>query len=170
MGHFNEDPQNLTIGHLLAQVCRLVGHRRRMKLERIGLRHAQGMILFRLWQEDGIPQRSLARALHISPPTASATLQRMERDGWIERRRDELDQRIVRVYLTDSARKLHDNARASFRELDQEMTSLLTEQEHVTLRQSLLKVQRYLVQSQSDNANPLCTGQTAPPNGQEKHR
>ncbi|MBT4091865.1 MAG: MarR family transcriptional regulator [Deltaproteobacteria bacterium] len=39
-----------------------------------------------------VPQRTLAGDLHISPPTASNTLKQMERDGWIQRLRDESDQ------------------------------------------------------------------------------
>ena len=142
-----KSPENFrepSLGQLLGRVCRLVGRRRRMKLESIGLHHAQGMILSRLWQEDGVSQRALAEYLHITPPTACNTLQRMERDGWIDRRRDEVDQRIVRVYLTQKASDLHEEARASFRELDHEMGSALSDEERETLRQSLLKVYRYL--------------------------
>lgn len=140
--------EEATLGQLLGRVCRLVGRSRRMKLESIGLHHAQGMILAQLWHNhDGLSQRALAQALHIAPPTASNTLQRMERDGWIERRRDQDDQRVVRVYLTDKARSLHQEARASFRELDQEMGSVLTAGEQKIFRESLLKVYRYLDQT-----------------------
>ena len=158
-----EDPGRPTLGHLLAQVCRLVGRRRRMKLESIGLHHGQGMILYRLWQNDGIAQSVLARALHITPPTASSTLQRMERGGWVQRHRDQADQRIVRVYLTDKARRLHEEARASFRELDQEMRAVLTDQEHETLRQALLKVHGYLSRADAgDTHGPGCGQRPSP--------
>ena len=53
------DAHQSTLGHLLANVSRLVGTRMRMKLEEIGLHHAQGMILFHLWREDGIAQSSI---------------------------------------------------------------------------------------------------------------
>lgn len=139
-----ENPSEPTLGQLLGQVCRLVGRRRRLRLERLGLPHAQGMLLFRLWHEDGMSQRDLAEALHITPPTASSTLQRMERDGWVERRRDPRDQRIVRVFLTAKAQSLHTEARASLREFDHEMGSALSEAEQATLRRSLLKVRQYL--------------------------
>jgi DNA-binding MarR family transcriptional regulator len=111
-----------------------------MKLEGIGLRHAQGMILYHLWHRDGIAQNVLARALHITPPTTTNTLQRMERNGWIERRRDGRDQRIVRVYLTEKAKALHAEAHASFQELDEELHSMLTDDERTTLTALLLKV------------------------------
>jgi MarR family transcriptional regulator, organic hydroperoxide resistance regulator len=141
-----DTPQAPTLGQLLAQVCRLAGKRRRLRLERLGLHHAQGMVLFHLWKEDGISQRDLAAALQITPPTASNTLQRMERDGWVERRRDDADQRIVRVYLTAKARDLHEDARASLRDFDREMGSALSAAEQAALRKSLLKVQCYLEQ------------------------
>lgn len=145
MFHSRKNPREVTLGHLLAHVCRLVGGRRRMKLEKIGLYHGQGMILFQLWHQDGIPQRILAQALHITPPTASSTLKRMERDGWIIRKRDETDQRIVRVYLTEKSKRLRKEARISFDELDSELAEILSEEEQVDFRQTLLKVHRYMV-------------------------
>jgi len=142
-----QDPRKLTLGHLLAKVSRLVGSRMRMKLEGIGLHHAQGMILFHLWYQDGMAQNILAQALHITPPTATNTLQRMERNGWIERRRSATDQRIVRVYLTEKAEALRQEARTAFRELDRELTSVLTDNERAVLMASLLKVHRHLSQA-----------------------
>jgi MarR family transcriptional regulator, organic hydroperoxide resistance regulator len=165
-----EDSRKLTLGHLLAQVCRLVGSRRRMKLESIGLHHAQGLILFQLWQEDGISQSVLAQALHITPPTATNTLKRMERDGWVKRRRGESDQRIVRVYLTEKSRRLRQEARASFRELDGEMTSMLTEQECEELRVALLKVRRYLAKLSAAGDDWSCSGRAGTRECEEKYR
>lgn len=140
----NKDPRELSIGHLLAHVSRLVGQRRRMKLQSVGLHHAQGMILSRLWREDGVPQNILAQDLYISPPTASGTLKRMERDGLIKRCRDETDQRIVKVYLTEVSRELQLTVHGFFSELDNEMASTLTEKEREDLKESLLKVHQCL--------------------------
>ena len=165
-----EDSGNLTLGHLLAQVCRLFGSRRRTKLESIGLHHAQGLILFQLWQEEGISQRVLARALHITPPTATNTLKRMERDGWVKRRREESDQRVVRVYLTEKARSLRREARTSFRELDRELLSMLTEQECEALREGLLKVRRYLAKLSSAGDDRFCSAQAGTRECEEKYR
>ena len=145
-----EDQRQFTLGQLLGQVCRLVGGRMRMKLESIGLHHAQGLILFQLWHHDGLAQNALAQALHITPPTATNTLQRMERDGWIERRRDATDHRVVRVYLTAKASVLREEVRASFRDLDQELTSMLTEKECGILMGSLLKVRHLLSEGVTD--------------------
>lgn len=138
--------ENLTLGDLLARVSRLVGRRMRMKLAGSGLHHAQGMILFHLWHADGVPQNKLARSLHITAPTATATLQRMERDGWIRRRRDSNDQRIVRVYLTAKSKVLGLETRSSFAELDSELTSVLSEVERTIFMTALKKVHHHFSQ------------------------
>ena len=53
---------------------------------------------------DGISQRELADELHVAPPSVSRMLQGMERAGLVERRDDERDQRITRVYMTQRGR------------------------------------------------------------------
>jgi DNA-binding MarR family transcriptional regulator len=150
MKNSQQNPQKTTLGHLLANVSRLVGGRMRMRLQEFGLYHAQGMILFHLWREDGMAQNVLAQALNITPPTATNTLQRMERNDWVRRRRDETDQRIVRVYLTEKAEELHEEVRNTFRELDRELTAVLGENERDILMASLLKVHHYLSQANQE--------------------
>jgi DNA-binding MarR family transcriptional regulator len=164
-----QNPHKLTLGHLLANVSRLVGARMRMKLQEFGLYHAQGMILFHLWREDGMAQNVLAQALNITPPTATNTLQRMERNGWIRRRRDKTDQRIVRVFLTKRAISLRQEVRNTFRELDRELTAVLSENELNILMASLLKVHHHLSQkiqvpdrSGSGQPNPCDDGKVNP--------
>ncbi len=51
--------------------------------------------------EDTITQYELAKHTHLTPPTVSVTLQKMERDGYITRVPDETDMRQMRVALTD---------------------------------------------------------------------
>ncbi|MEJ2639806.1 MAG: MarR family transcriptional regulator [Desulfosarcinaceae bacterium] len=145
-----------SLGHMLASVSRLVGSRMRIMLEEIGLHHAQAMVLFHLWREDGIAQNVLADALHITPPTASSTLKRMERDGWVQRRRDDADQRVVCVHLTGKARALRAKARETFRDLDRELTAVLSDEERQMLTASLAKVRQHLLQTAKAPARRGC--------------
>jgi len=144
------------LGLLMARVCRVIGGEMRTKLERLGLYHAQGMILFCLWREDGLTQQLLAERLHIATSTVSNTLKRMERDGWVKRHRDEQDQRIVRVCLTERSRQLKKEAHASFAEMDRELSAILTTDEREILKRSLLKVSDYLTGSCPDAENAGC--------------
>lgn len=67
--------------------------------------HGQAMCLRLLSVDDGASQRDIARVLHVAPPTVSKMLTAMERAGLVERRPDAADQRLTRVYLTESGRE-----------------------------------------------------------------
>ena len=150
---------SLSLGRLLFQVCRLAGHRLRSKTEEIGLHRGQGFILFHLLQNEGIAQSVIAHAMHVSPATVTNTLQRMERDGWITRERDSMDQRIVRVRLTSKSMAMREKAEASFAELEKEMTSALTDKERETLSRLLIKVHEHLAPKDDFHyRGPLCGG------------
>ena len=61
-------------------------------------------VLRALAERDGISQRDLAEVLHLSRPTVTTMLQRMEQNGLIERWDDEADQRLTRIRLTGKGR------------------------------------------------------------------
>jgi len=135
--------RDMTVAQLLTQVCRLSGHHLRSHMEEIGLHRGQGFALIHLLQGDGLPQRDLARLMHISPAAATNMLQRMERDGWIERRRDASDQRVVRVFASEKGRRLRMEARRVFREMEDELNSIYTPEEQATLTRLLTRLYEY---------------------------
>jgi len=134
-----------TIGQLLSQIFRLGENRMRVKMARSGLHRAQVFALHYLLHHDGITQTELARAIHITPATATSMLRRMERDGWIERRDDPSDQRVSRVFVTGKARAFHEEAMASLREVEGELEEALTDAECRELRRLLSKIHARLV-------------------------
>jgi DNA-binding MarR family transcriptional regulator len=71
-----------------------------------GMHPGQAFCLRTLARHDGMSQRDLAATLHVSRPTVTAMLQRMERSGMVLRTTDEGDQRITRVHLTEEGRRL----------------------------------------------------------------
>lgn len=141
----NRDPQEMTIGQLLIHVFRLGNDRMRAKMGEIGLHRAQGFALHYLLHNNGITQSELAKGVHITAATATAMLQRMERDGWIERRTDPDDQRVSRVYVTDKATGLHDEAMASLRGVETEIEGALSVDERIVFKDLLVKVHERLV-------------------------
>lgn len=79
-----------------------------------GTHPAQAGCLLVLADHDGMSQRDLAENLHVSRPTVTTMLQKMERSGVIERRSDEADQRLTRIYLTDAGHSLAESVRAVY--------------------------------------------------------
>ena len=130
----------ITLGQLLAHVCRMSGHRLQNHMHKIGLHRGQGFALNHLLHNNGMSQRELARSMHISPASVTNMLQRMEHTGWIERKRDETDQRVVRVYLTAKAEETRIQAKHVFQEMEDTLNSVYTTEEQSTLKQLLTKL------------------------------
>lgn len=77
---------------------------------------------------DSITQRDLGVTLQVSPATLTTMLQRIERQGLIERWPDEQDQRLMRLRLTDEGRALNARlAEAHLRYIDATITPLAEE-------------------------------------------
>lgn len=71
-----------------------------------GFSVAQFDVLQILLHEDGLAHYELQQRLSISSPTLTNILDRMERDGHIDRRTDVTNGRVKRIYLGRAARDL----------------------------------------------------------------
>jgi DNA-binding MarR family transcriptional regulator len=74
----------------------------------ISLTLAQCKVLVRLEKNQGVSQARLAELTEIEPMTMVRILDRMESDGWLERRAHPTDRRARRLYLTRRAAPLLD--------------------------------------------------------------
>lgn len=70
-----------------------------------GVHHAEVTALSVLSLNDGMTQRDLSKMLHLSSPRVSMVLRLLEEAGSVERRVDESDRRLARVYLTENGRR-----------------------------------------------------------------
>jgi MarR family transcriptional regulator, organic hydroperoxide resistance regulator len=76
----------------------------------------------------------------VSGPTAVKMAQRMEAKGLVERRRDEPDGRLVRVYLTDRGRKVQGPVAKDVERVAAAATAGLTRAEREAAKQVLEKM------------------------------
>lgn len=96
-----------SFGFLVHDVARLFGRRFNQRaLLFLGLTRAQCKVLGYLARNEGINQAGLADLLEIKPMTLVRQIDRMEADGWIERRPDPSDRRARRLLLTEKARPI----------------------------------------------------------------
>ena len=96
-----------SFGFLVHDVARLFGRRFNQRaLLFLGLTRAQCRVLGYLARNEGINQAGLADLLEIKPMTLVRQIDRMEEDGWIERRPDPGDRRARRLVLTEKARPI----------------------------------------------------------------
>ena len=97
---------------------------------------AQGVLRI-LAAHEGMSQRDLAECLHLSRPTVTTMLQRMEQQGFIERWDDEADQRLTRLKLTPSGRTQADASKELFAHYVDETVGSLSEPDRAELARLL---------------------------------
>jgi DNA-binding MarR family transcriptional regulator len=73
---------------------------------RYGLTKAQWSVLAKLERTEGLKQTEIADQLEIQPITLTRLIDKLCDLGLIERRSDDSDRRVNRLYLTEAARPL----------------------------------------------------------------
>jgi DNA-binding MarR family transcriptional regulator len=83
------------------------------------VRASYGSVLLPLFEEDGLRIGEVARRARLSKQTMTTMVRLAERDGLVERRRDERDRRATRVHLTAKGRRFKPVAERVLAELDE---------------------------------------------------
>jgi MarR family transcriptional regulator, organic hydroperoxide resistance regulator len=79
-------------------------------LERMGLTHPQYLVMLALWGQSPLAVKELIGMLQLDGPTLSPMLKRLEAAGLVTRARDPLDERQLRVDLTEKGLALRQEA------------------------------------------------------------
>lgn len=79
-------------------------------LEELGLTYTQYIAIIALWEEDEQTVSSLGEKLFLESNTLTPILKKLEAMGYVRRRRDTVDERQVRVGLTEAGRRLRQSA------------------------------------------------------------
>lgn len=99
-------------------------------LAQMDLTAAQGPILGYLSRQKTPPcSRDIEEEFHLSHPTVSGLLNRLEKKGFIEFRPDEADRRCKRIYILDRGRQCHDRIRQTIQANEDKMLQGFTEEE-----------------------------------------
>ena len=97
-------------------------------------------MIFSLHQNRGMSQRELAKKMKLTPPTITSGIKKMEKQGLIERRPDEQDQRIMRLYLTEKAENCLEQVWDVINKMEEMLVSGFSIEEKILLRRFLLQM------------------------------
>ena len=133
---------HVRIVHLAGRLTALANQRIAERLEReglVGLLPAHGDLLVHLFTEDALTVSELARRTHRTKSTVSVLAGKLERLGYIERRRREDDQRALAVSLTDAGRALERVFEEVSEDLAARLSAALTDDQRQRLEELLEK-------------------------------
>ncbi|KKB10109.1 MarR family winged helix-turn-helix transcriptional regulator [Devosia chinhatensis] len=80
------------------------------RLDALELTYPQYLALLVLWERDDISVKTLGDRLFLDSGTVTPLLKRLEARGLVARRRDEKDERQVRIKLTEAGQALEQKA------------------------------------------------------------
>ncbi|UVI33725.1 MarR family transcriptional regulator [Paenibacillus spongiae] len=100
----------------------------------------QPPLLTRLLEHDGLSQKELAMKMNVKPATLTVMINRMAKNGLVERRSDPADQRVSRVYLTESGRKAAVDVKEAVERLEERSFSRFSEEEKAVFRHMLQRI------------------------------
>lgn len=81
-------------------------------LNRLGLTYPQFLVMLVLWEKDDVTVKDIGNQLNLDSGTLTPVLKRLEAAGRIVRKRDSVDERMVRITLTDEGARLRAEAGA----------------------------------------------------------
>jgi MarR family transcriptional regulator, transcriptional regulator for hemolysin len=99
-------PVDASLLFTLGELQRLVRIYADKQAARYGITRAQWAVLAKVERCEGMKQTELAEQLEMQPITLTRLIDKLCDHGWIERRGDDSDRRVNRLYLRKAARPL----------------------------------------------------------------
>lgn len=110
---------------------------------------AQGRILYVLFQEDGVPIKTVSEKCGLAITSLTTMLERMEKGGLILRKQDSADKRKTLLFLTDKAKDLENDYVAVSKEMGDIYYQGFTEEEVRAAEDYLDRIRQNLERWQS---------------------
>ena len=125
---------------LMGQSMRLIGKKAQVLYAEYDLNRDQSGILFALLQEDSMSQKELAKRLNVTPPSITSMIKKMEQEGYITRKADEQDQRVMRLTLAQKGKDCIDYVIKTAEKLEEIVFEGMTAEEKMLFRRLLLQI------------------------------
>ncbi len=126
----------------LGAVSRRITRFYKEKIQPFGLTHGQFFMLIALFEEDGALPSRRSEKTALDRPTITGLLDRLERDGWVERRPDPADRRTFRVHLTAGAERQREVLLSIFDEVNGLFLAKFSAEEWLQFQSFLNRLER----------------------------
>jgi MarR family transcriptional regulator for hemolysin len=142
------------IGVVISDVARLLRTAFDRRVRALGITRAQWLVLTRLHRHPGASQTELADMMEVERASAGRMIDRLEANGWVERRAERRDRRVKRVYLTPEAERVHRRIWRVAEATVEDALAGLSAQEAAQLMRLLGRVKKTLLEDVDGAAAP----------------
>ena len=134
------------VERLLRRVSFIVKKRGRDILVDFGITNPQFNALLVLRENPNITMGELCDKLFLACSTATDLVDRMEKNGFLERKRDTQDRRVIRLSISEMGNRVISEVVAARRRYVSSILEKLTEEEIIQLAQSLDRLHSLMFQ------------------------
>lgn len=125
---------------MMGIVMHRVMQRARGMYKEFDMSRSQASILFTLNKNQIMSQKELASSLNVTPPSITSAIQKMEKDGYLTRRADKTDQRVMRLSLTDKGAACVSHVMDVGMDMEKLMFRGMNTEEKLLLRRLLMQI------------------------------
>ena len=122
---------------LLAKAYQKAHGEFKKRLHGYGLTPIQHLILETLWVEDGLSAGDIGKLLVFDGATISGVLDRLSAGGWIHKKSDHEDKRVLRIFLTSKSRDLKPELSRERDQINEDLMQPFTLEERILLKRLL---------------------------------
>lgn len=123
------------------------------KFEKIGLYPGQPQLLKALQKDGEQSQKQIADTMMVKASTVTVMIQRMEKQGFIQKIQDEKDKRKTIIKITDKGVDALNKIKKVENDLDNKLSKILTEDEQETLFIILNKINNAILEKEKGEIN-----------------
>jgi len=126
----------------LSKALRKVTKAYREEIATYKLTHGQFFLIVAIMEEEGLLPSELAEKTCQDRPTITGLLDRLEKDGWIERRPDSNDRRSLQIFLTLQAADKRETILRLFEETNQKFLKRFSPEEWCQIQSFLVRLEQ----------------------------
>ena len=102
-----------TIDHLLRSTWQAIARMYNEEASKYDSTMATGFALLSIDPKKGTPSTALGPKMGMEPRSLTRMIKSLEEKGWIEKRMDKSDKRMVNIHLTETGKKMRNLSRSS---------------------------------------------------------
>ncbi len=146
----NCDMDHIPTFGLMGLMLHRMMNRARSMYQEFDLNRSQASVLFSLHQKKSMSQKELAVQLNMTPPSITSTIQKMERSGYISRKPDQSDQRIMRLELTGKGESCIRTVKMITDQMEEMLFRGMSAEEKILFRRFLMQINDNLAEDQNE--------------------
>lgn len=129
------------------QLMQFMKYQGMKRMEEMDIKPSQAGVLFSLkcWGEQS--QKQLAERVGITPPSMTVALRKMEEKGYISRKQDEKDQRVIKIQLAPRGEECIEGIQKVVKEMESIIYQGMSREEILLMNRLLANMKQNLLNS-----------------------